>query len=165
MPETLQPIAESTLLRQSLLFVVLFVMALPVATSELGRALKSPWGAIYASSINFLMLPALAWICSDFFFTEFLGDGLIIATVVPCTSAGATTNRAPPAIAKAAAFSVADSSPAASTTRPSFFASFLFCRRSAPTLTARASRGAARVEGGRSGFSRRSAHGTQRVSK
>jgi sodium/bile acid cotransporter 7 len=89
MPETLQPIAESTLLRQSLLFVVLFVMALPVATSELGRALKSPWGAIYATSINFLMLPALAWICSDFFFTEFLGDGLIIATVVPCTLASA----------------------------------------------------------------------------
>lgn len=63
-------------------------MALPVKTAELGKALKSPWAALYASAINFIMIPLLAW-ASSFWFGTFLGEGMIVAAAVPCTLASA----------------------------------------------------------------------------
>lgn len=63
-------------------------MALPVATEEIGKALRSPWAALYASFINIALLPLLAWVFS-LSMGEFLGDGLIIAAAVPCTLASA----------------------------------------------------------------------------
>lgn len=83
-----EPIAEMQAFRNGLLFVVLFLMALPVKTADLGRAIKSPWAALYASAINFIMIPLLAWTGSMWFDT-FLGEGMIIAAAVPCTLASA----------------------------------------------------------------------------
>ncbi|MEC9093068.1 MAG: bile acid:sodium symporter [Planctomycetota bacterium] len=81
-------LSEMQALRNGLLFIVMFLMALPVKTADLGNALKSPWAALYASAINFLMIPLLAWAGSCWFNT-FLGEGLIIAAAVPCTLASA----------------------------------------------------------------------------
>ena len=63
-------------------------MALPVRTAELGRVIRNPWAAIYASAINFLAIPLMAWLGARWF-GEYLGDGLIVAAVVPCTLASA----------------------------------------------------------------------------
>lgn len=63
-------------------------MALPVPTAELHRAIRAPWAALYASMLNFLLIPLLAW-ASSFWFDPFLGQGLIVAAAVPCTLASA----------------------------------------------------------------------------
>ena len=81
-------LTEWAALRNAILFSVLFVMALPVATEEIGRALRSPWAALYASLINIAFLPMTAWAFS-FSMDQFLGDGLVIAAAVPCTLASA----------------------------------------------------------------------------
>lgn len=84
----LEPLTTWESFRNCVLFAVLFLMALPVPTSELGKALRSPWAALYASSINFLAIPLMAWAGAGWFGT-FLGEGLIVAAVVPCTLASA----------------------------------------------------------------------------
>lgn len=84
----LEPVTQWEAFRNGVLFGVLFLMALPVRTAELGKVLRSPWAAIYASIINFLAIPLMAWLGSRWFET-YLGDGLIVAAVVPCTLASA----------------------------------------------------------------------------
>lgn len=84
----LESIAEIPELRSTLLFMVLFVMALPIATSELGKAFRTPWAAVYATALNFVLLPVVAWLTS-LGFDPFMGEGLVIAAVVPCTLASA----------------------------------------------------------------------------
>ena len=88
LPYQLEWFTEQKLFRSVLLFAVLFLMALPVKTADLGRALKSPWAALYASAINFVMIPILAWVSAGWF-TPYLGEGMIIAAAVPCTLASA----------------------------------------------------------------------------
>lgn len=87
--DAFRAIVEMRALRNGILFSVLFLMALPVKTVELGSALRTPWAAIYASLINFALVPILAWL-SGFWFDPFLGDGIVVAAVVPCTLASAT---------------------------------------------------------------------------
>ena len=86
--EPLQNLTELQVFRSALLFIVMFLMALPVRTAELGKALRSPWAALYASAINFILIPLLAWFSTGWF-DRFLGEGMLIAAVVPCTLASA----------------------------------------------------------------------------
>ena len=74
--------------RNSVIAVVLFVMALPLKTDAIFNTLRRPGAALLAIAVNIGVLPLLAWAVSPLL-NENLGNGLIIAACVPCTLASA----------------------------------------------------------------------------
>ncbi len=84
----LQEVAEQRLLRAGLVAAVLFVMALPLELSAMGRALLRPGPPLLAVGINFGLLPLFAWLVSLGLSDE-MGPGLLVAATTPCTLASA----------------------------------------------------------------------------
>lgn len=87
-PETFRPMAESSLLRNSVVASVLFLMALPLETRVVGRTLRRPWAALLGSAVNMGLLPPLAW-CLSIVVRSELATGFVVAATVPCTLASA----------------------------------------------------------------------------
>jgi sodium/bile acid cotransporter 7 len=85
---SLEPIAQSSLLRSGILVSVLYVMSLPMETRTMWRTITHPWAAVLASVMNMGVLPVIAWAFSNLL-VEDMSVGLIIASVVPCTLASA----------------------------------------------------------------------------
>lgn len=68
--------------------VVLFLMSWTLNASAIYRAVRYPGAAALGIGVNFLLVPALAWL-AKFPLDEAFGDGLILASAVPCTMASA----------------------------------------------------------------------------
>jgi sodium/bile acid cotransporter 7 len=88
LPEPLLPLANSSLLRNSIVATVLFLMALPLETRVVLRTVRRPWAAMLGSAVNMLLLPPLAWVASALVADEF-ATGVIVMSVAPCTLASA----------------------------------------------------------------------------
>ena len=84
----LEPIAKSTILRQSLVFLTMLAMSLPLRLGQLWETIREPRAAIVAVFGNLVIVPFLAYILR-FFLPEAFGTGLMVASVVPCTIASA----------------------------------------------------------------------------
>lgn len=87
-PETFRPMAESSVLRNSVVASVLFLMALPLETQVVGKTLRRPWAALLGSVVNMGIMPPLAWAMSGLVRSE-LSTGVIVAAAAPCTLASA----------------------------------------------------------------------------
>jgi sodium/bile acid cotransporter 7 len=87
-PDPLQPIAESSWLRNGIVAVVLFVTALPLETRVVLRTIGRPWAALLGSVVNMGLVPLLAWGVSQLLSGE-LALGVIVAAVAPTTLASA----------------------------------------------------------------------------
>jgi sodium/bile acid cotransporter 7 len=91
---TLLPVAESTLLRDVLVAVSMFLMALPLESSAILSTLSRPWAALLAIVVTFGLLPAFAWglclVLSPTFYPPEYAMGVLVASVTPCTMASAT---------------------------------------------------------------------------
>jgi len=94
MPGPLTPLAKLAGLRQIIVVIVMFLMALPLEISAVGDALRRPWAALLATTINYGLLPLFAWgiMFASGSWLELSEDmvvGILIAAVVPCTLASA----------------------------------------------------------------------------
>ena len=85
--EQLAPLADS-LPCAWIIGSVLLAMALPLSLDALARTVRSPWPALLAVAINYLLVPLLAWFFGRVLMPD-LALGLIIAAAVPCTLASA----------------------------------------------------------------------------
>jgi sodium/bile acid cotransporter 7 len=81
--------ADQKAVRNTIVFTVLFLMALPVDSQVMLRTARRPWPALLATLINFGLLPGIAWGVSGLLSRE-LGWGLLVAATTPCTLASAS---------------------------------------------------------------------------
>jgi sodium/bile acid cotransporter 7 len=81
-------LAQQKWLRSGTVFVVLFVMTLPLKAEAILRVVRQPFPALLASSINLGLIPPLAWLLSPLLPLP-LARGLIVAAATPCTVASA----------------------------------------------------------------------------
>lgn len=86
--EPLKPLAQLSGFQSSVVFIVMWMMAVPVPFALVRGALTRPWPAILASLLNMGLLPLLAC-AAGFMLNRELGGGLIVAAVIPCTLASA----------------------------------------------------------------------------
>jgi sodium/bile acid cotransporter 7 len=86
-PSAMKPIAR-WLPADAIVAMVTFVMALPLETIVLWRAVRRPGPAWLGAGLNSLLAPPLGWLASSVLPAE-LGTGVIMATSVPCTLATA----------------------------------------------------------------------------
>ncbi len=86
--ESLEPLARSRPLRQTVLACVMFVTAWSLETSVVVKTLFRPGAALLASVINLGLIPLLAKPLSLWLGSE-LAVALIVATATPCTLASA----------------------------------------------------------------------------
>lgn len=84
----LELVAGATTLRNGIVSLVLFLTALPLETRAMGRALRKPGPALLAVTLNFGLLPLLAWAASPLLQGD-LGIGLVVMAAAPCTLASA----------------------------------------------------------------------------
>lgn len=85
---SLEPMATSNRLRNGILVIVMFLMALPLETSAVIRTIRQPWAALVGSTINMGLMPLLAWAASLMLRGE-LAAGVSVAAAAPCTLASA----------------------------------------------------------------------------
>ncbi len=69
---------------------VLFLMAFSLDTSRLGQSVRRPGPVLWASAVNYLLIPLLAWLVMDWQVGPDFRFGLMIAASVPCTLASAS---------------------------------------------------------------------------
>lgn len=75
-------------LKNAIVFVVMFLMALPIPLSHFGDTLRKPYGAALAVGVNFGLLPLVAWLLAQILAGDWR-TGLIITAAAPCTLASA----------------------------------------------------------------------------
>lgn len=85
----LQPLAASGGLRATIVGVVMFLMAVTLKSDAIVRSIRAPGPSLLAIGLNIALVPvlaaAVAWLLPPA-----LGDGLIVAALVPCTLASAS---------------------------------------------------------------------------
>jgi sodium/bile acid cotransporter 7 len=86
--EPLEPLAKSAAVRNGLVAMVLFMMALPLEAGAMWRALRHPWPTLLAVAVNFGLLPLFAWGVS-FGLSKELAPGMLVAAATPCSVASA----------------------------------------------------------------------------
>lgn len=88
------PLAGWSLLRDVLVALSMFLMALPLESTAILNTLARPWAALLAIVVTFGLLPAFAWVCcgilSPAFYPPEYAMGVLVASVTPCTMASAT---------------------------------------------------------------------------
>ncbi|HUE70760.1 MAG TPA: bile acid:sodium symporter, partial [Pirellulaceae bacterium] len=85
----LKLLADWKWLRQTNLFVVMFITALPLEARSIWRTLKRPLAPAIALTMTYGLLPLLAWGLSNLISDPSLSGGLLVASVTPCTVASA----------------------------------------------------------------------------
>lgn len=80
--------ANSAPFRNSVVILVLFLMALPLNTADVWRSIKNPMPPLFGSFVNMGVLPLLAW-AGSYLLSGQLAIGLIVAAIAPCTLASA----------------------------------------------------------------------------
>jgi sodium/bile acid cotransporter 7 len=86
-PGPMQPVAR-WLPGDLIVAAVTFIMALPLKTGALWRAIRRPGPAWLAAAVNSGAAPPLGWLASRLLPAE-LGAGVVLAATVPCTLATA----------------------------------------------------------------------------
>jgi sodium/bile acid cotransporter 7 len=87
--ERLKPVAQAQWLRDGVVAVVLFMMALPLEAESMLRSLRRPGAALLGFTVNLGLAPLLAWAISWVLRPD-AAAGLFIAAITPCTLASAT---------------------------------------------------------------------------
>lgn len=91
----LSPLTHVPELRQTIVVVVMFLMALPLEAGAVWETLRRPWASLLATTVNYGFLPLFAWALSlALWHSGTLGDnmvrGILVAAAVPCTLASAS---------------------------------------------------------------------------
>jgi len=91
----LLPLTHVPGLRQTIVVVVMFLMALPLEASAVWETLCRPRASLLATAVNYGLLPLFAWAISlSLEHSGTLGQGMargiLVAAVVPCTLASAS---------------------------------------------------------------------------
>lgn len=87
-PKAFEPFAQAKMLRNAIVAVVLFIMALPLDTKSVGDSIRKPWPALLASIVNMVLLPLVAW-CMAQILAGDMKTGMLVTAAVPCTLASA----------------------------------------------------------------------------
>lgn len=82
-------IAEQKLIRDLVVAVVLFMMALPLEPRTIWGVLRRPTAALLAFAMTYGLLPLVAWAAAQLLSRE-LAVGLLVAATTPCTLATTT---------------------------------------------------------------------------
>ena len=85
----LKLLAEWKWLRQTNLFLVMFITALPLEARSIWQTLKRPLAPAIALTMTYGLLPLIAWGASHLIQDPSLAGGLLVASVTPCTVASA----------------------------------------------------------------------------
>jgi solute carrier family 10 (sodium/bile acid cotransporter), member 7 len=86
----LTPLVRGSALRQTVMVVVMFLMALPLPTSALWATLRSPRAPLLGTVVNYGFLPLLAWgLAVGLPLNDDIRFGLMVAATTPCTLASA----------------------------------------------------------------------------
>ncbi len=88
-PEPFRPIAQSALVRNSIVVVVMLLLGWTLKPSAISRSVREPRGSVIASLINIFAVPLLTLPLLRFLPSELAG-GLAVASLVPCTLATAS---------------------------------------------------------------------------
>lgn len=88
-------LTSQPLLRQSIVFVVMFLMALPLQADAMWQALRRPLAPLLASGINYGLIPLFAWLVTAGLMigvqlSPDTGYGMLVAASTPCTLASAS---------------------------------------------------------------------------
>lgn len=86
--EPLQEVAAWDWLRNSIVALVMFLMALPIEAREFAKTLRHPLAPLLAIGLSYGFQPLVTWPIAQLFSPELAG-GLIVASIVPCTLASA----------------------------------------------------------------------------
>ncbi len=91
----LSPLTRVSGLRQTIVVVVMFMMALPLEAGTVWEALRRPWASLLGTAVNYGLLPLFAWSMSlALWHSGTLGEdmfrGILVAAAVPCTLASAS---------------------------------------------------------------------------
>ena len=85
----LKILADWKWLRQTNLFVVMFITALPLEARTIWQTMKRPLAPAIALTMTYGLLPLIAWAASNLISDASLSGGLLVASVTPCTVASA----------------------------------------------------------------------------
>ena len=85
----LQPLADREALRDWVVAICMFLMALPLEAGAIWNTLRRPWAILLAVAVTFGLLPIVAWLLAPLLTRDYAG-GLLVAAVTPCTMASAT---------------------------------------------------------------------------
>lgn len=88
-PAWFEPLSQAKFLRNCVVAVVLFVMALPLDTKSVRDSIRRPWPALVASLVNVGVLPLVTWMLVPMLSNEDMRRGLLVTAAVPCTLASA----------------------------------------------------------------------------
>jgi len=86
--DTLTPLASANWLQSTIVFIVMWMMSVPIPIELIRKSVGRPWPPILASIMNLGFLPLLAYCLAPLLNAELAG-GLIIAACVPSTQASA----------------------------------------------------------------------------
>lgn len=85
----IRPAADAAWLRNGLVALVLFLMALPLVPAGIVHSLRSPTAGLLAIAINAAFLPLVS-AAGLWLLPRSMAAGLIVAAIVPCTLASAS---------------------------------------------------------------------------
>ncbi len=88
--ESLASIPDWRQLRSGIVFVVLYLMALPLSLKAISSGLQRPAGALLSIFMNYGLLPLVAYGVSLLITDQQVARGLLVAAVTPCTLASAS---------------------------------------------------------------------------
>ena len=86
--EPLSTISAQAGLRNAIVLLVMFLMALPLPLGMITATIRQPWAALLATLVNFGWLPLVAWALSGAVDPAFRAGFLVVAAT-PCTLASA----------------------------------------------------------------------------
>jgi len=87
-PPELHPVADNIVLRNVILFCVLWITGLSLSADAIWQAIKRPKYALLGVAVNAGFLPVIAWGLARLL-PDQLALGLIITSIAPCTVASA----------------------------------------------------------------------------
>tara|TARA_B100001540_G_C15769897_1_gene625811 strand:- start:99 stop:1100 length:1002 start_codon:yes stop_codon:yes gene_type:complete len=88
--EPLAGVPEMKQLRSGIVFVVLYLMALPLSLKAISSGIQRPKGTVLSIIMNYGLLPIVAYCVSLAIKDPQVSRGLLVAAVTPCTLASAS---------------------------------------------------------------------------
>lgn len=88
--EALASLPDMKWLRSGIVFVVLYLMALPLSLKAISSGIQRPKGTLLSIAMNYGLLPLVAYAVSLAISDHQVARGLLVAAVTPCTLASAS---------------------------------------------------------------------------
>jgi len=88
--EALASLPDMKWLRSGIVFVVLYLMALPLSLKAISSGIQRPKGTLLSIAMNYGLLPLVAYAVSLAISDQQVARGLLVAAVTPCTLASAS---------------------------------------------------------------------------